>query len=325
MTFIASVIAKDGVAIIADSLVTSSRPVIELRDFISFVSKKTEENGGEKVDLSVPEIVSLFNSKPSHTKDFEEKLFKFDKYTALTTAGNAEINGKRIKDIVLSITKTNNAKFGDKSYDHFNIEDNMKDFCDHVDREIKEHLKDKNSIDPTIFIFSHYNPTNRETFIYKIKTLSGSKKDLEKPDIRFIEPNSKPEDFKIVCDGQNRISEMILYGGLNSILEVLERFARKVNDDFDLKGRILEEGYRSEMVKHCLTNEIQNDFKINQLTNLSLQQAVDLASLLMNIEISFQKYTKNIPTVGGVIKVATIGQKGFSYVTGNKILRPKII
>jgi len=33
MTFIASVVARDGVAIVADSLVTASRHVIDLEDF----------------------------------------------------------------------------------------------------------------------------------------------------------------------------------------------------------------------------------------------------------------------------------------------------
>lgn len=39
MTFIATVIAKNGAAIIADSIVTSTQPVIEFNEFIKFFEK----------------------------------------------------------------------------------------------------------------------------------------------------------------------------------------------------------------------------------------------------------------------------------------------
>jgi len=58
-----------------------------------------------------------------------------------------------------------------------------------------------------------------------------------------------------------------------------------------------------------------------KLRDLSLQQAVDLASLLMRIEIDIQKYTENIPSVGGVIKLAVIDADGFRYIAGNEIVK----
>ena len=68
-------------------------------------------------------------------------------------------------------------------------------------------------------------------------------------------------------------------------------------------------------------NKFWDDMKINRLADLSLQQAVDLASLLMKIEINFQKYTENIPTVGGVVKLAIINKDGFKFISGNEILK----
>lgn len=70
-----------------------------------------------------------------------------------------------------------------------------------------------------------------------------------------------------------------------------------------------------------LPNQFWEDMKINRLADLSLQQAVDLASLLMKIEINFQKYTENIPTVGGVIKLAIIDKDDFKFISGNEILK----
>lgn len=60
-------------------------------------------------------------------------------------------------------------------------------------------------------------------------------------------------------------------------------------------------------------------FKLKQL---SIQQAVNLAFLLMKVEIEFQQYTKDIPAVGGVIKIATIDKNGFKFIGGNDIKVP---
>ncbi len=71
-----------------------------------------------------------------------------------------------------------------------------------------------------------------------------------------------------------------------------------------------------------MTKERWSDVKITQLTDLSLQQAVDLAGLLMSLEIDIQKYTENVPTVGGAIKLAVIDKKGFCFVLGDSIVGP---
>jgi hypothetical protein len=46
----------------------------------------------------------------------------------------------------------------------------------------------------------------------------------------------------------------------------------------------------------------------------------------MRLEVDFQKYTKNMPTVGGVIKLAVIDEhEGFRFILGDKIEPPKHI
>src|ERR1700751_4409418 len=117
MTFIASVIAKEGVAVIADSLVTSLRPVLEFDDFLEYIDKNIKPNESIKIDPS--DIFDLFDVKPSHTKDYEDKLYKYGKYGAITTAGNASINGERIKKLIeraIRILKPND-KSDQKSID----------------------------------------------------------------------------------------------------------------------------------------------------------------------------------------------------------------
>ncbi len=106
MTFIASVIAKNGVAIIADSIVTTSQPIIEYSDFIHFFEEKSKE-AKDAIKLDPHEIINLFNSRPHHTKDYEQKLFMYDQFTAVTTAGAAILNDQKIVDIIEKIIGIN--------------------------------------------------------------------------------------------------------------------------------------------------------------------------------------------------------------------------
>jgi len=40
------------------------------------------------------------------------------------------------------------------------------------------------------------------------------------------------------------------------------------------------------------------------------------------MEITFQTHIEQIPTVGGLIKIAVIDKQGFRYITGHNILKP---
>ncbi|MCU0469031.1 MAG: hypothetical protein MUF58_10540 [Arcicella sp.] len=319
MTFIASVIARDGVAVIADSLVTSSKQVIELNDFLKFVESKT--NGATEIPITVEELYQLFRSKDSHTKDYEEKLFQYDKYTAVTTAGNAIINKKRIREIIESKVLLNEqAKL---EYEKLSIHEKLLDFCEYIENELKNHLNNEYSVGRTIFIITHFDKESKKTVIYKIETNECTKDDLNNIGFKFVNI-PEPETFKVVCDGQNRISENILFGGIGNMYQVTVSTIRKIKNDFKLGDELINTEYINSVIKEVMPL-IDDDIHITKLSELSLQQAVDLASLLMKIEIDFQKYTTNIPTVGGVIKIATINKDGFKFVSGNEIIKPKIM
>jgi len=91
MTFIASIKARNGVAIVADSLVTTSVPVLTFDDFHRFIEKNQA-----KSEFSVKDVIGLFKSQAHHTNDYEEKLIKYDKFTAITIAGSARIKNHTI-------------------------------------------------------------------------------------------------------------------------------------------------------------------------------------------------------------------------------------
>jgi len=322
MTFIASVVAKKGVAVIADSLVTSMSQVIEYNDFIDFIKDKAKKTPVDGIKIDPMEIVKLFNRKPSHTKDFEEKLFKYEKYTAIMTAGTASINNKRIEYLIKEAIEINKK---DTNYNRKRIKTKIGLFIKYLKTQILEHLKKYDDITPTTFIFTHYEHTKEISHIYKIDILACNKSDIKDGDIDCVIQKRMDDYYKVVCDGQNRISERILFGEVDFFLHITPKIVDKVISDLKIKEDDLPEKYREKFMTEARTflpKQFFDDMKVNKLAGLSLQQAVDLASLLMKIEINFQKYTENIPTVGGVIKLAVIDEEGFRFISGNDIIKP---
>lgn len=324
MTFIASVIAKKGVAVIADSLVTSTSSVIDYNKFLNYFRKKIDaEPNNRDIKIDPREILSLFERKPSHTKDYEEKLFEYDKYTAITTAGTAIINGKRIETVINEILSKNKK---DKSYQRKRIETKVKEFADFVNQEVIEHIKKHEEIGHTTFIITHYSKSKEQTFIYKVDVRPSSTKDLEVENFHCVDHRLMNEFYRVVCDGQNRISERILFGEIDFFFEIAPIIATKAVELLNVPQGQIPENFIETLMENARTvlpQHFYEDMKINKLADLSLQQAVDLATLLMKIEIDFQKYTENIPTVGGVIKLGVIDRDGFKYISGNQILKPE--
>lgn len=323
MTFIASVIAKKGVAIIADSLVTSTNRIIEYNNFLDFFKSKAKGTSFKEIKIDPKDILSLFERKPSHTKDYEEKLFKYDNYTAITTAGNAAINNKRIEVIVNEIIAKNKK---DKGYPRKRIETKIKEFSLHLNKEIVEHLNAYEEIGHTTFIFTHFIKGKETTIVYKLDVQPNSKENSKADNFNGNEYKLMPDFYRVVCDGQNRISERILFGELDFFLGMAPVLINKVIEKLAIKREALPADFIVNILsdaKSYLPIQFFEDMKINKLSDLSLQQAVDLAALLMKIEINFQKYTENIPTVGGVIKLAVIDKDGFRFISGNDILKPE--
>lgn len=325
MTFIASVTARNGVAVIADSLVTTVQPVIEYEEFEKFIKEKSIKAVNGKISLDYTEVVNLFNEKPHHTKDFEEKLFQFDNYTAVTTAGSALINKKRITEIIDEI-KVINAK-NKRSYSNKKIETKIKDFCQQIKNDVVQHLNDNPLIGTTTFLFTHFNHIKNITEIYKVHIQESTKDNLKDINYKLV-TYAKTNNFeKVVCGGQNRISERILFGDFPLLNTLLPKILKKMTKDFKIKEENIPKDYLQKFIfdSDIITQSMLSDMKIFKLTELSLQQAVDLATLLMRLEIDFQNYTENIPTVGGVIKLAVIDKDGFKPISGYDITKPNNI
>src|SRR6185437_15404894 len=283
MTFIASVVSKEGVAIIADSLVTSSKPVLEFSEFQKYIYTKDDH-----VVLDPAEIVKLFTIKPSHTKDFEDKLYEYDKFTAVTTAGAASINGKKIKEIINEAIK----KLRPSSRKP--IARRVSELEAFIATEVKKFLATNAVIYSTVLIITNYNPKTYKTTIFRMQVNPATGEDLYKPDFEFVKTTMEPDNYPVICDGHNKVSERLLFGPIPTILDSLSKIVQKVAEDFGVDRDKITDDYIGSFLDDIATDEDYNDVKIHKLSELSLQQAVDLASLLMRIEIDIQKYTENI-------------------------------
>ena len=95
---------------------------------------------------------------------------------------------------------------------------------------------------------------------------------------------------KVVCDGQNGISEKILFGDILTVYNMIPRIAKKVALDFGIDEQKVSESYINKLRKDkdIVPPSLFSEMKIFKLGELSLQQAVDLANLLMKVEIDFQ-------------------------------------
>jgi 20S proteasome alpha/beta subunit len=311
MTFIASVVARDGIAVIADSLVTSEEPVITLENFRNFLEEK-------KIDIKKPtsissdDLRSLFEFKPSYTRDFAEKLFPFDKHTIITTSGLAVLNNKVIKNLIEGF------QYLYEQEKNKNIDSFLNGFKQFLKNECSEHIEKHNFVSRTSFIISHYNEEEKKFQIFHVSINPTSKSELEKnKDLDFIIINDATW-MKAVFDGQSRIAFKLMFGSLYESIgtivdtivhSVCEKLGEKDVGKMDqITSNIIDEG--------VLLNEIKDDLDYQKIRELSLQEAIDYANLLMNLVMEFEKYTAKIPTVGGQIKLVALTKDGIKYIKG---------
>lgn len=243
----------------------------------------------------------------------------------MCSTGSAYINGKEIKDIINSIAAEMQSDKG--AYDALKIDEKLSQLCDKIKKEILEHLT-KYNYSPTNFIFSHFNRNENRPQVFIIRTRKADKDtfdpDKDKDDLISFEERSH---LKIITDGQDLFVDRLIFGSLyTNITDVKSGCINYIVDKFkptdEEKTKIIDEIQHIDFLKTVVTDDV---FYV-KFRDLSLQEAVDLAALLIKIVMDIQIYTEKIPTVGGVIRLAVISkQKGFDWISGDEIIRPKII
>jgi hypothetical protein len=298
MTFIASIVARDGVAIIADSLVTTQLPVIDYQKLFAYL----EDVGTKELGISAEGLMALFELR-----------------AVITFAGSARINNQRIAEIVEA------AKANLHPKPNQNISEKVKEFSRYIEGQVKEHINEKGWISTTVFLITHYSIDLKQTSIFRLTIHPLTSGDLLRDDFIACTTYRFDDFLKVVCAGQSRITERILYGEMLILPSLISKAVEKTLARFNIHPNPSEiEAINKELMmdREIITNEIIGDYKLDRLTELSLQQAVDLAHLRLKLEVHLQRYTEDIPTVGGLTKLAVIDKEGFRFISGGKVVRP---
>ncbi|SEB04001.1 hypothetical protein [Pedobacter hartonius] len=161
MTFIASVIAKEGIAIVSDSFGTTMEHSLNETNLLEYLIA-----ADDKEKIPVVDLVRLFEKKASHTRNYIDKLFKFDEFSAITFTGAIYINGKEIKEIVKVIAAE--LQVDTPAYKAKDINQILDEFRNKLKIEIIEHGKNDN-LTSTDLIFSHFNVRSNQPQIFMIK------------------------------------------------------------------------------------------------------------------------------------------------------------
>jgi len=311
MTFIASVKARNGVAIIADSLVTTSIPVLTIEKFKKYLNQTRQQS------IEANAIENLFESQTHHTNDYEEKLIQFDEYTAVTTAGSARIGHQRISEVVSAFSRHTE---GIAEYSNWTLNKKVEEFCKHLRRTIRS--SEVAGPISTYFVFTNFNTKKADTDILEINLLA-----VKRGRHATIRCDKKqyPREMKLVMNGQNGISSTLLYGCAMKAQylqrEFIGKFIQQANVKIsDKRKEAILSDLNSNIFKYH--PELLDELQAFKLRELSMQEAVNLAYLLLKVEMDFQKYTQDIPTIGGVIKIATIDSSGYHVISGNQTISP---
>lgn len=321
MTFIASVIARDGVAIVVDSFTTTMERTMKFEDFEKYLDESDE---GE-IDLK--ELLRLFEEKPSYTRDYAEKLTRYDKYTAITSAGHAQINGVLVKDLMVRASKKFQKLPG---YTKQTIEEKIDDLVKELEVDIRKHIKKAGVIDTCEFIVSHYNKKDSRAQVFKIVVKPTTNDELKDTKREFIKVKDE-STFGVVASGQDRIIDRMLFG---SLYRTAPRLTRKVAGAIfkemkcrkATRTRVIDSLFPDSTDDFVLIKDVRSDLNMVSVRELRLQEALNFAALLMRIVRDIQVYTQNTPTVGGLIKLAVISkEEGYTDIQGHEILAPEIV
>ncbi len=130
-------------------------------DFKDYVESKKSANGDIK--LEYPEISELFGRKPTHTKNYEEKLFAYDSHSLVTTAGSAAINGKKIEELIEELILANGT---DPLHEARDVEARVIAFCEFFSRQVANHVNTNGKLlEPPLFIPITIRTVTRRLFI----------------------------------------------------------------------------------------------------------------------------------------------------------------
>lgn len=312
MSFIATVSASKGFAIIADSLEVPESPLKEYTLLSDYMHTLNSQDRSEDI-LYPPNLWLLSPQERAETEqlyreDHAEKLFPMGPFSAIAATRILSINDKGLYELIeefMEIRKKQaNPAWGFTAM--------LNGFCNFLNREIKIHLKNYCYLNGSLLIMAQYDVRAMRTNTCKILIR----------DRHFDSPNYadnylllRQNSSTILLSGQTHISKAFLLGieraSFRDVYKLVRNIIGRIHSaDNRLPGEFMHTLRYDRFYQYLFSQEL----KTIDIANMSTQQAVDLASMLMRLEIDYFKFTKTDPHVGGVIRLAVVDEEGFRYI-----------
>jgi hypothetical protein len=312
MSFIATVSAGKGFAMIADSLEIPELPLPEFTLFADNVHSSYYQESEEDIfrlqNQSLSSPLQRSEAEQLCREDHAEKLFQIDPFSAIAAARIISINDKGLYDLLEEF------KEGWQEQDHSSrgFAAKLNGLCDFINREIKLHLKNYGYLNGNVLIIAHYDVHTMSTNTFKIRIRDRHYDSPQYSDSFLL---LQQKFSKILINGSTHISKAFLLWFERAQVRDVSRQVRNIikrihSVDNRLPGEFIHTLKHDRFYQFLLSP----DYKKIDIANLSVQQAIDLASMLIQLEIDYYRFKKVEAKVGGVIRLAVVDKEGFRFI-----------
>jgi hypothetical protein len=306
MSFVAAVVAKKGVAIIADSL---EIPEFADRWATSIIHEDegADTHGEQTVKSILASPSARLYAEQFYLEEHAEKIFQLDQFTCIVMTRIIAINDKSMRELVETYQGHIKERAGQPAF-----AGRLNDFRVFLDDQIKAHMVRYQQLEKSTLLMAGYDPQTMRSSISRIR-IRECKSPLPPDQGSCL--SIKHQSASIIHYGQSRICPSIIQGFQWKSNRDLPHLVRNIikrlrSPDHQLPGAFLNMINKDPFYRLLFAR----DLKYLELSSLNIQQAVDLASLLMRLEIDLFKVTHTRPQVGGTIQLAAITEKGFHFI-----------
>jgi hypothetical protein len=311
MSFIASVSAGKGFAMIADSLEIPELPLPEFSFFSQYVHpsycQESEEDILHPLNHWSSSPLQHAGTERSCREDHAEKLFQIDTFSAIAAARILSINEKGLSDLLTEFKEG----WRDQDDSALGFAAKLNGFCDFINREIKSHLKNYGYLNGNLLFIAHYDVHTMSTNTFRIRI-----RDRHYESHRYMDNFLlfRHKSSKISMHGSTPVSKALRPGlesaYLRDVYRLVRNIVRKIHSPHNrIPGEFIDSLQHDRLYQFLFSK----DCKKIDIADLSIQQAIDLASMLIRLEMDYFRFTKAEPEVGGVISLAIVDEEGFRF------------
>lgn len=276
MSFHASVIAKNGVAIVSHSLISPGQLTTGDKD----------------------------------KADSQETLFTLNRFTSVAVSENLRIQTKRIGELVEEF-KNKCPDLEDFSQD---FPTSLKKLANFLKEKIENMPSKDFPMEDTALLITHYNYLTSKTYVCKFR-IGLRLHPIHNFDVPSLNQGAIQFPGRIACIGQSRFSKNVL-GRFEAILvKDLAARINPLIMDLRSSELMLRAAFLTSVINDPFYLDLfsGNLSRFHQF-KMKIPQAIRMATILTSLEKDFQGYVQNNPEIRHIIRLMTIDRNGFRFI-----------